>query len=704
MDYEEPSDPPEPGSASRCSDFDDAASAPSLGQFDSSEPAPKVGYSDDAVAAVTSGPAPVRNFGGRGPDGPGNGVWRGGEWKPNVTTQGKKCGTFGCPLPDQHAGLCQVVDQGRNRKRKPKQEIAIDYTPTRQSLQDDPVWPPPKRPVGRPRKEVSPPPPQDPSAGPPKANASQLPVGRKMEGPDGKLWRVVETAQIGRHTWERVRDKPPDFSQDAEASAAAAAGAARPSWRRPTAAPAKFADEESQPYYQYGRGHAKAPRGPPAKPVGIGSWVQVLRDGPCHRRFGVVQSSACGYWVVAVEHETIGSTTVHARASALRVVSKAEAQAGARGGGGYYEGAEDFGDADEEAASLVAAAAAAGDRPGAPGRPPKAGGRKRAKGQCQRHPDCVRGLRHGGAGGPCKLRPSGSSVAAAADAAAGYTPAAAARGGPNPLVGRRVEVFVKEEGWLAAVVTAFDVASGKHTVHYDIHGVTEHLTLAKELWRMAPSEGVRSAVRPYQPGLGQCERNPLCDRGFKHGGLGGRCRIVGPSGGRGDGGVPSDPAAEAYRQLLSEQIEAEEAAAAEAAEEGMEEEGEEDAEADGGGGGGAAAGPAPDAELTGPITVRLVDELRVRLLLNVPLPLTGAWLGMHRQGELAIADHKIGEAARCRRLPEKPDPDGVLVTCTELRGLDDGPYTFVLYAGVTPTATTDAVDFRGGHFAPAGEE
>ena len=117
----------------------------------------------------------------------------------------------------------------------------------------------------------------------------------------------------------------------------------------------------------------------------------------------------------------------------------------------------------------------------------------------------------------------------------------------------------------------------------------------------------------------------------------------------------------------------------------------------------AAAGPEPDAELTGPITVRLVDELRVRLLLNVPLPLTGAWLGMHRQGDLAIADHKIGEAARCRRLPEKPDPDGVLVTCTELRGLDDGPYTFVLYAGVTPTATTDAVDFRGGRFAPEGE-
>ena len=61
---------PEPGSASRCSDFDDAASAPSLGQFESSETAPKVGYSDDAVAAVTSGPAgpaPVRNFGGRGP-------------------------------------------------------------------------------------------------------------------------------------------------------------------------------------------------------------------------------------------------------------------------------------------------------------------------------------------------------------------------------------------------------------------------------------------------------------------------------------------------------------------------------------------------------------------------------------------------------------------------------------------------------------
>ena len=72
MDHEEPSDfAPEPGSASRCSDFDDAASAPSLGQFDPSEPAPKVGYSDDAVAAVTSGPAPVRNFGGRGPDGPG---------------------------------------------------------------------------------------------------------------------------------------------------------------------------------------------------------------------------------------------------------------------------------------------------------------------------------------------------------------------------------------------------------------------------------------------------------------------------------------------------------------------------------------------------------------------------------------------------------------------------------------------------------
>ena len=32
-----------------------------------------------------------------------------------------------------------------------------------------------------------------------------------------------------------------------------------------------------------------------------------------------------------------------------------------------------------------------------------------------------------------------------------------------------------------------------------------------------------------------------------------------------------------------------------------------------------------------------------------------------------------------------------------------GPYTFVLYAGVTPTATTDAVDFRGGRFAPEGE-
>ena len=73
----------------------------------------------------------------------------------------------------------------------------------------------------------------------------------------------------------------------------------------------------------------------------------------------------------------------------------------------------------------------------------------------------------------------------------------------------------------------------------------------------------------------------------------------------------------------------------------------------------------------------------MRLLLNVPLPLTGAWLGMHRQGELAIADHKIGEAARCRRLPEKPDPDGVLVTCTELRGLDDGPYTFVLFVAST---------------------
>ena len=459
---------------------------------------------------------------------------------PNVTTQGKKCGTCR-PLPDQHRpGLCQVVDQGRNRKRKPKQEIAIDYTPTRQSLQDDPVWPPPKRPVGRPRKEVSPPPPQDPSAAPPKER--ELPVGRKMEGPDGKLWRVVETAQIGRHTWERVRDKPPDFSQDAEASAAEAAGAARPSWRRGTAAPAKFADEESQPYYQSGAATRRRRAVRRAKPVGIGSWVQVLRDGPCHRRFGVVQSSACGYWVVAVERRPDRPTTVHARARALRVVSKAEAQAGARGGARSYEGA----------ASTLATptrrrpawwrrrrrrATAAG----APGRPPKAGGRKRAKGRSAAPPR----LRARAA--PRRRR---RAVQAAAlwqqrrrgRRGGGGVTIRRPRGGPNPLVGRRVEVFVKEEGWLAAVVTAFDVASGKHTVHYDIHGVTEHLTLAKELWRMAPSEGVRSAVRPYQAILAHAMRaQPACATAGTSTGLGGRCRIVGPSGGRGDQGGAKRP-------------------------------------------------------------------------------------------------------------------------------------------------------------------
>ena len=44
---------------------------------------------------------------------------------------------------------------------------------------------------------------------PPKAPASQLPAGRKMEGRDGSIWVVAETFRAGRHAWELVSPAPP---------------------------------------------------------------------------------------------------------------------------------------------------------------------------------------------------------------------------------------------------------------------------------------------------------------------------------------------------------------------------------------------------------------------------------------------------------------------------------------------------------------
>ena len=167
---------------------------------------------------------------------------------------------------------------------------------------------------------------------------------------------------------------------------------------------------------------------------------------------------------------------------------------------------------------------------------------------------------------------------------------------------------------------------------------------------------------------------------------------------------PRDSAAEAHRQLLSEQIEAEEAAAAEAAEEQMEEEGEEDASWTAAAAGAGGAAPEPDAELTGPITVRLVDELRVRLLLNVPLPLTGAWPGMQRPGELAIADHKLWRGGALPAAPREARPR------RRARHVHRAARPRRRAVHLRPlrrhhaTATTDAVDFRGGRFAPEGEE
>ena len=85
---------------------------------------------------------------------------------------------------------------------------------------ESPPPPQPRAPAPPPRPQFSagggaarapPPPAAGDAAGPtpPKAPASQLPAGRKMEGRDGSTWVVAETFRAGRHAWELVSPAPP---------------------------------------------------------------------------------------------------------------------------------------------------------------------------------------------------------------------------------------------------------------------------------------------------------------------------------------------------------------------------------------------------------------------------------------------------------------------------------------------------------------
>ena len=83
----------------------------------------------------------------------------------------------------------------------------------------------------------------------PKANPSQLPVGRKMEGRDGRVWVVVETASVGRHAWECPEDAEERALARAEKKAARAEAKAAKSAKAAAAAAAAalVADSSQEP-------------------------------------------------------------------------------------------------------------------------------------------------------------------------------------------------------------------------------------------------------------------------------------------------------------------------------------------------------------------------------------------------------------------------------------------------------------------------
>lgn len=120
-------------------------------------------------------------------------------------------------------------------------------------------------------------------------------------------------------------------------------------------------------------------------------------------------------------------------------------------------------------------------------------GRRAIEGQCKRNPLCVRGLRHRGYGGPCRIKKAGGRLDDGPTRSNSHieergeremkTSTVPGRVG-HAIVGRLIEVYwAADNVWQQGHVRSYNPSTGKHLVEYVNTNATEHLTLAKERWR-----------------------------------------------------------------------------------------------------------------------------------------------------------------------------------------------------------------------------
>ena len=134
--------------------------------------------------------------------------------------------------------------------------------------------------------------------------------------------------------------------------------------------------------------------------------------------------------------------------------------------------------------------------------------------RCKRHRLCSRGASHPGS---CRLPPTRKEGASGKRKSAAATTLGVSEG----LVLCGVALWAAKRGKVDATEDMDEAAACTDAVGYDDGG------LAAAMSAVAPDAAQRRRIEASTAGLdySQCERHPLCVRGYKHGGRGGHCAL-----------------------------------------------------------------------------------------------------------------------------------------------------------------------------------
>jgi len=155
--------------------------------------------------------------------------------------------------------------------------------------------------------------------------------------------------------------------------------------------------------------------------------------------------------------------------------------------------------------------------------------RYEALGQCERHPLCVRGFKHLGKGGKCRIVPLEDRV----EGSEQPEPRPVATSGPhytcrNCGQPKKAAASICRSPYCTNTCEK-DPRCTRGYKHGGLGGLCRIPKPEDDAVDVETAEQVRAPQDGKPAAVGQCERNPYCVRGFKHGGKGGKCNIQPPN-------------------------------------------------------------------------------------------------------------------------------------------------------------------------------